>query len=113
MIFRAVFSKHREIIMSTIPIAGFQNIAASQSPRITSLPEATAWKILHCTRFSRGKIRQAMKTEGKISKRVGDLAQMRVFRQNLETEALATGAFHALPGQEEPIRYKLPSGLRK
>jgi len=49
---------------------------------------------------------------GKIAKRTGNLAQIIVFKQNLEMEALATGAFHVLLGHEEPLRYRLPPSLR-
>ena len=60
-----------------------------------------------------GGIARSNLVAGKISKLVGNLAQMIVFKQNLEMEALATGAFHALIGQEEPIRYKLHPALRR
>jgi len=59
-----------------------------------------------------GGIARSELVAGKISKRVGSLAQIIVFKQNLEMEALATGAFHALLGQEQPIKYKLPASLR-
>lgn len=49
---------------------------------------------------------------GKITKRVGNLAQIIVFKQNLEMEALATGALNVLRGHEEALRYRLSSTLR-
>ena len=48
---------------------------------------------------------------GKIAKRVGNLAQIILFKQNLEMEALAAGALNVLRGQEEALRYRLPSNL--
>lgn len=48
----------------------------------------------------------------KISKRVGNLAQIIVFKQNLEMEAMATGALLVLLGQETPLRYRLSPAKR-
>lgn len=61
--------------------------------------------------FAGGMARSEMVT-GKISKRVGNLAQIIIFKQNLEMEALATGALNVLLGHEEALKYKLPPGLR-
>jgi len=60
-----------------------------------------------------GGIARSELVAGKISKMVGNLAQIIVFKQNLEMEALATGALNVLLGLEEPIRYKLPLKLRR
>ncbi|MDD4870928.1 MAG: butyrate kinase [Kiritimatiellae bacterium] len=59
-----------------------------------------------------GGIARSELVAGKITKRVGNLAQIIIFKQNLEMEALATGALHVLLGQEEPLKYKLPAKLR-
>ena len=44
---------------------------------------------------------------GKLKKSVGHLAQMIVFRDNMEMEAMAAGALNVLRGEDEPRRYTL------
>jgi butyrate kinase len=47
---------------------------------------------------------------GMLKKRVGHLAQMIVFRDTMEMEAMASGALSILRGEAEPRRYQLQRG---
>jgi butyrate kinase len=47
---------------------------------------------------------------GMLKKRIGHLAQMIIFRDNMEMEAMATGALSILRGEAEPRRYQLKRG---
>jgi butyrate kinase len=54
-----------------------------------------------------GGLARSDRVVGKLKKRVGHLAQIIIFKDNMEMEAMAAGALAALRGQVEPRRYQL------
>ena len=54
-----------------------------------------------------GGLARSDRVVGKLKKRVGHLAQVIIFRDNMEMEAMAAGALAVLRGQVEPRHYQL------
>jgi len=54
-----------------------------------------------------GGLARSERIVGKLKKRVGHLAQMIIFKDNMEMDAMAAGALNVLRGEAEPKRYKL------
>ena len=59
-----------------------------------------------------GGIARSELVAGKLGKRVGNLAPVIVFKQDLEMEAMAAGALRVLLGQETPLQYRLSPTVR-
>ena len=54
-----------------------------------------------------GGLARSDRIAGQLKKHVGHLAQIIIFRETIEMEAMAAGALTVLEGQAEPMRYKL------